>query len=121
MSDAELDELLRRYRPAAPPPELRNRLTTQRSRPRTWPWAAAAAALFLVTCGVQISTERIYRALGNAVGPEQSSPLDQWPALREALRDDQFMRSALEEEERRERELAKAASASGVDGGGSWQ
>jgi hypothetical protein len=120
MSDPELDELLRRYRPAAPPPELRNRLTVLRSMRRTWPWATAAAALFVVTCGLQISTERIYRVLGNSAGPEQSSPLDQLPALKEALGDDPFIRSTLAEEERRERELPRAV-APAIDTGGSWQ
>ena len=121
MFDPERDELLRRYRAAAPSAELRNRLTALQSTPRTWPSAAAAPVLFLVTCGVQISTERIYRALGNSVGPESSSSLDQLPALREALADDQLMRSTLEEEERHERELAKAtAYPSDSEAAGSW-
>jgi hypothetical protein len=121
MSEHELDELLRRYRPATPPAELRNRLTSVRPTRRTWPWAAAAAAVFLVTVGLHVSTERIYRVLGDSVETGSSFSLDQLPALNEALGDDQWLRSTLEEVIRREWEPANAASASAIDTRGSWQ
>jgi hypothetical protein len=44
-----VDELLRRYRPAGPPPELRAQVLDQRRAAATWPWAAAAAALLVTT------------------------------------------------------------------------
>lgn len=44
-----VDDLLRRYRPAGPPPELRAQVLDQRRVAATWPWAAAAAALLVTT------------------------------------------------------------------------
>jgi hypothetical protein len=50
MNEPELDDLLRRYRPAGPPPALRARVMAGvPDVRRTWPWAAAAAALLAAT------------------------------------------------------------------------
>ena len=43
------EELLRRYRPAGPDPDLRARICAAAPARRAWPWAAAAAALLAVT------------------------------------------------------------------------
>ena len=55
MNDNELDDLLRRVRPAGPPPELRARILASRPARPAWPWAAAAAALLALTIGLQWS------------------------------------------------------------------
>lgn len=60
MTDPELDDLLRRYRPAGPPPELRARVAANAGPVRrTWPWAAAAAALLAATVYLHESTDRL--------------------------------------------------------------
>ena len=47
MSDPELEDLLRRYRPAGPPPDLRARIVAGPAPvPRTWPWAADLVRAF---------------------------------------------------------------------------
>jgi hypothetical protein len=61
MTDRDVEELLNRYRPSDPRPELRERITagdgsgnvhgqarTDEAIGRTWPWAAAAAALLVI-------------------------------------------------------------------------
>jgi hypothetical protein len=50
VKDEDVEALLGRYRPAARMPELRARAV-----PRTWPWAAAAAALLAITIGLHAS------------------------------------------------------------------
>lgn len=45
----DVENLLRRYRPVGPPPELRARVAGRRSTSGDWVWLAAAAALAVVT------------------------------------------------------------------------
>lgn len=53
MNDDDLERLLRGYRPAAPRAALRERVMDAGPAPgRTWPWAAAAAALLAATIGL---------------------------------------------------------------------
>lgn len=69
MEDRELEDLLRRYRPAGPPPELRARVTlggdvrmqatASLDSRRAWPWAAAAAALLAVTTSLYDSSAHL--------------------------------------------------------------
>lgn len=50
MTEPELEERLRRYRPSGPPPELRARAIAGEPDVRpAWPWAAAAAVLLCAT------------------------------------------------------------------------
>ena len=55
MNDPEIEELLRRYRPAGPPSQLRARVTAPMPAQRIWPWAAAAAVLLLSLMTLRIS------------------------------------------------------------------
>jgi hypothetical protein len=60
--DEDLERLLRRYRPAAPPLDLRERCLEQPLSDRshsTWLWAATAAALLAVTAGSTLATARL--------------------------------------------------------------
>jgi hypothetical protein len=50
-----IEDALRRYRPSGPPASLRDRVLVPPVG-RTWPWAAAAAALLAVTLGLQAAT-----------------------------------------------------------------
>jgi hypothetical protein len=52
---SDLEDLLRRYRPADPPPGLEARIFGE---PRVWPWAAAAAALLALTLGLQVASRQ---------------------------------------------------------------
>jgi hypothetical protein len=59
--DRDIERLLRRYTPANPPVSLDARiagLAAASGGPaaRTWPWAAAAAALLALTIGLHAST-----------------------------------------------------------------
>jgi len=52
MNDHDIEQMLRRQRPAGPPPELRARIFKPAANAaRLWPWAAAAAALLAATVG----------------------------------------------------------------------
>ena len=45
----DVEDLIRRYRPVGPPPELRARVLGRTSAAGDWAWLAAAAALAIVT------------------------------------------------------------------------
>src|SRR6202158_804061 len=47
MNDSEIEDLLRRYRPIAPPTQLRERIFATATLQRIWPWASAAAVLLV--------------------------------------------------------------------------
>ena len=121
MSDPKLEELLHRYRPAGPPPDLRNQIAALIAARRTWPWAAAAAALLLTTCALQIATDRIYRNVERAVTPAPVTAVDQSPELRRALGDDELLLFAIERQVRVEREQREATGVSMPGTGESWQ
>ena len=121
MSDPTLEELLHRYRPADPPPDLRNHIAALMAARRTWPWAAAAAALLLTTCALHVSTHRIYGTIERAVTPAPVAAVDQLPALREALGDDELLLFATEHLARIEREQREASEVSMPGTGESWQ
>ena len=99
--DAEIEALLKRYQPAAPPSDLWNQISkspdSQMSTSRrTWPWAVAAAALLMITFGLHgavvpapdtspdLDTQRveaIVEELGRTPG---SQAIAEWIARREA-------------------------------------
>ena len=76
------EDLLRKYRPAAPPPDLRARILVPERA--AWPWAVAAAALLALTVGLRLQTGAL------AAGARAQRP-DPWSfdmrvaALTEAL------------------------------------
>jgi len=51
----ELEDILQRYRPVGPAPELRHRVLATRSAANDWAWLAATAALALVTALIRVS------------------------------------------------------------------
>jgi hypothetical protein len=57
-----IEGALRRYRPSGPPAALRDRVLAPPVG-RTWPWAAAAAALLAVTLGAGGDAARIWNGL----------------------------------------------------------
>ena len=87
------EDLLRKYRPAGPPPDLRQRVCGGESLggaalygpPRlAWPWAVAAAALLAWTIGIHLQTLAL---AANALGqrPDRLSVDTRVAALTEAL------------------------------------
>ena len=62
MKDEEIEELLRRVRPASPSLALRARILARRQPARRWPWLAAAA-LFALTLTLQYSAAQLRGAL----------------------------------------------------------
>jgi hypothetical protein len=59
MSD-DIEDLLRRYQPSGPRPSLRGRVVHGGAdRRKTWPWAAAAAALLVATVALHAARERL--------------------------------------------------------------
>lgn len=57
MDEDEIERLLRRHRPAAAAPGLRERVLPPAAARRTWPWAVAAAALLVLTVGLHERTD----------------------------------------------------------------
>jgi hypothetical protein len=111
MTDPEIEDLLRRYRPAGPPPDLRGRVMTEAAPVgRTWPWAAAAAVLLATVVGLNLAAEHTYDDLrqgvlqtANTVPP--LSPLDP------ALEDDELFRRTMEIARRVEQTVKRESQA----------
>lgn len=88
MDDEKVRELLSRYRPVAPREQLRGRaLSAPPPRQRSWPWAAAAAALIAATVGVHAAANR-------AVARQEPASPGSESALATALGDDAEARRA---------------------------
>lgn len=69
MKDSEIEDLLRKYRPVAPPAELRHRIVAPTHVPRIWPWASAAAALLVLGLMFQLATRSEAAAADMNLGP----------------------------------------------------
>lgn len=74
MTDPEIEDLLRRYRPTGPSADLRARILGD-TRPvgRTWPWVAAAAALLAATLHFHAASDRLAAGAGIDVSPDPKS------------------------------------------------
>ena len=119
MMKPDLDDLLRRYRPSGPPPELRARvLSGATPAGRAWPWVAAAAVLLAATVGLQLRTRDVYAGLGSAVGGAETSMLEDFPALESAVEGDALLKARLEALARQERLQSRPPL---LDAGPSWQ
>ena len=69
MNDDNLERLLRRYEPIAPSASLRARIVGTHGSRRAWPWAVAAAALVVLTVGLQAASARLLLDTAGAVQP----------------------------------------------------
>jgi hypothetical protein len=119
MTEHDLEDLLRRYRPLGPPPELRARIAAAAApAPRTWPWAAAAAALLAGVCITHLSTRSVYERLGESVAPAQESTFADYPALERAIEGDPLLRMRLAAIAHQEQ--SQAAGPGGGDAG-TWR
>lgn len=107
MDDRQVEDLLRRYRPAGPPESLRVRCLTPSPVARVWPWAAAAAALLAITVVLEAAAAQAIAAAEVVVGPEPTAHAI--AELAESLGGDAAAHRAaeqiLEEQLRRDREL----------------
>ncbi len=85
MNDHDILDVLRRYRPAGPPPTLRGRVIHVKPAGRTWPWAVAAAALLASSVALNVGARKIEADTELLVPPSApaSDPFDELP---EALR-----------------------------------
>jgi len=93
MTDNELEDVLRRLRPAGPRPELRARIvasTGPRRAERAWPWGMAAAAMVLLTVTLQFSTARLNRETARVTSTSETGAAD-LAALRAALDDNELL------------------------------
>ena len=78
MDDDKVRELLDRYRPVGARGGLRERaLAGAVNAPRTWPWAAAAAALLAVTLGLHVATNR---AIARVAAPADANSVEELAA-----------------------------------------
>jgi hypothetical protein len=108
MTDRDIEDLLRRYRPSDPPPELRARALSGRVRATGgWAWIAAAAALLIVSVAGQWSAAGIRERLRppsiiETTGEDLVSLRQFLPADEEIMRAFETMTSL--ERERRGRE-----------------
>jgi hypothetical protein len=120
MSEPDLDDLLQRYRPAGPPPELRARVVANKEAVRrTWPWAAAAAALLVAVCAMQVWTREVYEEVRHDVAPQtEVSILADLPALANAVEADPALKERIEALARQEASQSRPPVG---EAGASWQ
>ena len=92
--DNDLENLLRRYEPVGPSASLRARVVGARTSSRTWPWAAAAAALLALSVWLGASAERLMQR--NEVDVAASQRLREVNALTEIIGDAENPRALAE-------------------------
>jgi len=68
MNDSELEELLRRHRPAGPPAQLRQRILAPNTSQRWWSWAAAAAVLVISALTFRTAVREQVDVLNSQIG-----------------------------------------------------
>jgi hypothetical protein len=119
MTDPEIEDLLRRYRPTGPSADLRARIVAgNQVTGRAWPWAAAAAVLLGAVCATQLWTQSVYEDVRNSVAPTHSSIMSDLPALQSAVDEDPLLRERIE---RLVRQEASQSPPPRADAGASWQ
>ena len=119
MTDPEIEDLLRRYRPAGPCGDLRARIVAgNQVTGRAWPWAAAAAVLLVAICVTQSWTQSVYEDVRNSVTPAPASIMSDRPALQSAMEEDPLLRERIETLVRQEAAQDPPPLA---DPGASWQ
>lgn len=69
MKDSEIEDLLRKYRPVGPPAEMRQRVLATIRVPLIWPWASAAAALFVLGLTFQLAARNEVAGADLNLGP----------------------------------------------------
>jgi hypothetical protein len=86
---------------------------------RTWPWAAAAAALLVAVCAMQVSTRNVYNEVRHNVAPQtEASILASLPALAAAVEADPALKERIEALAKQEATQERPAVG---DAGLSWQ
>lgn len=109
MTDPELEDLLRRYRPVGPSSDLRARILGDTAPVgRTWPWAVAAAMLLAAVCGLRLSTRGIYQDLRIHEFSAAAS-IDDLPALSSVIEGDVLLKQRLQEQLRHEQAMNRAS------------
>src|SRR5687768_14496684 len=94
MTDHDIEQMLRRHRPAGPPPELRARIFQPApDEGRLWPWAAAAAALLATTIGFHAASASLRSKVPVPAG---TVAVDDRERLIEALGGDDIARARAE-------------------------
>jgi hypothetical protein len=89
MNDHDLEATLRRYRPVGPPADLGAHVLAAR---RTWPWAAAAAALLAVALGARAAVDSVVARIPAVPDPTSQAIAE----LTERLGGDATARQAVE-------------------------
>jgi hypothetical protein len=113
--DREIEERLRRYRPAGPPPELRQnvigrvRLQADREPNRRGAWwqLAAAAALVVAALLLQSATARIDRRIAQLIEPARAADEKRLDDLTRELGGDPVARAIAEAMLVRERAIER--------------
>ena len=74
MDETRIKDLLRRFQPVGPPPELQMFALYPARPDRVWPWATAAAALLAVSVAFHVAASRV--AIPQARDAELADALD---------------------------------------------
>jgi hypothetical protein len=75
MDETRITELLRRFKPVGPPPELRMFALYPVRADRIWPWATAAAALLAAALGLHVAADRTLATIAVPIDPSSVDAL----------------------------------------------